>query len=182
MTEGAKYFQQRYQNMLGLWPVICSTQSQNLSAPNTQPMATVWRKESDITHTLSSGRNLAMMAQSASPDLQSSDPAYPSVSRAHQDIRSGVCRSGAEGGCYFDKDVMHNVRSYEPYDTCHHMTFCYKHWFLLGRIILNFSFRSSPLHECYMALNIFTHRGKKVLFLKNIVTLTVRFHVGPARV
>ena len=45
MTRGAKYFQQRYQNMLGLCPVICSTQSQNLSAPKTQPMATVWKKQ-----------------------------------------------------------------------------------------------------------------------------------------
>ena len=30
ITAGAKYFQQRNQNLLGLCPVICSTQSQNL--------------------------------------------------------------------------------------------------------------------------------------------------------
>ena len=33
MTRGAKYFQQRYQKMFGLCPVICSMQSQNLDSP-----------------------------------------------------------------------------------------------------------------------------------------------------
>ena len=158
------------------WPlclVYCCVESSWLTLPR-------------LSYCIKSGLNLAMMAQSARPDLQSSDPAYPSVSRAHQDIRSGGWSSGGwssrtERGCYFDKDVMHNVMSYDPSDTCHHMTFCYKHWFLLRRIIFNFSFGSSPLHECHMALNFFTHRGEKGLFLKNIVTLTVRFLFGPAR-
>jgi hypothetical protein len=45
MTAGAKYFQQRNQKRPGLLPVICSTQSQNLSAPKNQPMAIVWKKQ-----------------------------------------------------------------------------------------------------------------------------------------
>jgi hypothetical protein len=44
ITAGARYFQQRYQNKPGLLPVICSTQSQNLSAPKNHPMAIVWKK------------------------------------------------------------------------------------------------------------------------------------------
>ena len=43
MTRGAKY--QKGNQYQGLWPVICSTQSQNLPAPKTQPMATVWKKQ-----------------------------------------------------------------------------------------------------------------------------------------
>ena len=45
MTAGAKYFQHRNQNMPGFLPVICSTQSQNFSAPKNQPMAIVWKKQ-----------------------------------------------------------------------------------------------------------------------------------------
>ena len=43
MRRGAKY--QEGNQYQGLCPVICSTQSQNLSAPKTQPMATVWKKQ-----------------------------------------------------------------------------------------------------------------------------------------
>lgn len=45
MTAGAKYFQHKYQNMFGLCPVICSTQSQKRPAPKNQPMAMVWKKQ-----------------------------------------------------------------------------------------------------------------------------------------
>jgi hypothetical protein len=43
MTKGARHkLGIQYQ---GLCPVICSTQSQNLRGPKTQPMATDWKKQ-----------------------------------------------------------------------------------------------------------------------------------------
>lgn len=50
MTAGAQYFQHTLQKMLGLKPIIFSTQSQILSTPNTQERATVWKKQTHKRH------------------------------------------------------------------------------------------------------------------------------------
>ena len=45
ITAGATTAHVHHQYACGLYPVICSTQLENLVAPNIQPMAIVWKKQ-----------------------------------------------------------------------------------------------------------------------------------------